>query len=107
KATYGWSLTSELSDEVLQKDKSIEASKISTLTSDNETLKSDNETLKASVSEKDAKIAELEGEVARLNNENTSLGVTIENLEGKIKELTPPDGPKENSNSKDNGKANK
>jgi len=94
KATYGWSLTSELSDEVLEKDKSIETSKISelegkvsTLSTDNETLKSENEGLKTLVSEKDSKISELEAQ--------------IEILKGTGAEL------KETPKPQDNGKAGK
>lgn len=89
KSTYGWKLASDLSDEVLEKDKQIENSKIGDLENEVKDLKAnlqeshdENDNLKSQLAEKDTKIGDLENEVKAYE-------VTVENLELKIKELTP------------------
>lgn len=72
-ATYGWKLSSDLSDEVIQKEKGIEASKITELEGTVKTLTDENETLKASVLVKDSKITELEGTVWTLQEQVNAL----------------------------------
>lgn len=89
KQTYGWKLASDLSDDVLKKEKEIEDTKIGDLENEVKDLKAnlqeshdENDNLKSQLAEKDTKIGELENEVKAYE-------VTVENLELKIKELTP------------------
>lgn len=62
-ATYGWSLASELPEEVLQKDKEVKGGVVESLKAENKDLKTKVAGLKATIGEKDLKIKELEEEL--------------------------------------------
>lgn len=78
KSTYGWKLASDLSDEILNKDKQLEDSKISELEGKLKEASEKNETLSSEVAEKDSKMSELEGEIKAFEE-------TVKNLELKVK----------------------
>jgi len=99
-STYGWKLASDLSDEIISKEKDIEASKIAELEAINKSLEEQNNSLKELGIEQVEKIKELESEKEGLNNELNSKNELIEGLEAQLKKLTQE--PK----NKDNGKAN-
>jgi|SRR5690554_4066317 len=67
-STYGWKLSSDLSEDVLKKDKQLEGSKINEL---------------------EAKLADFSKENEALKGEIKAWEITVGNLQAKITELTP------------------
>ena len=72
-ATYGWRATSDIKDEVLDKDKEVESNQIKTLQSKVEDLTKENETLKTSEADKDKEVKTLQSKVEDLTKEVAEL----------------------------------
>ena len=66
KSTYGWKAASDLSDEVLEKDKSIENDAIKTLEAKVAEVTKTNENLEEEVAKKDDHIKTLEAKITEL-----------------------------------------
>lgn len=70
--TYGWKLASDISDDIKNKEKQIEASQVSELQTAVKTLTGENDSLKAEIAEKDKVIASLDEQIQNLSVVNTN-----------------------------------
>lgn len=88
--TYGWKLASDVSKETLQKEESIEASKIKELKEKVETLTGENDLAKSELAAKDQTIKELKEKVSKLEAVNSG----TDDIASKDVKGTPKENPK-------------
>lgn len=86
KATYGWSLASNLPKEVLSKDKEVENTVLKKLQDENKSVKEENTNLKAQIGEKNIEIGQLKEDIDGLKEGLKVAKEAYQNLDSALNE---------------------